>query len=212
MAQTYVDNCYAGGDVYSIDMQAMEDNFAALKSSFSGGGAPGVAFRVAGIDWFDSTKKSLKFRNSADSAWLGVFAVDSLYKTWVYRNAACEGWAIDATITDRVLAVKGGAVYITGGTLAGTWQQLDHVLIEAEFPAHTHGSGGAHTHAILYNTTSQIGGSGSWGDPYSGSGFGTSTEVEGPHTHTSSGSGEAHNHGLTHRPAAAIGTLQYVDG
>ena len=97
----------------------MEDNFEVLKSSFSGLAAPSEI--EAGQLWFDTSKKILKVRNQADNAWLGVMYGNVSFKIWMYLNAAEDGWVQDSGITDRVLGIKGGSTYLTGGTLASSW-------------------------------------------------------------------------------------------
>jgi hypothetical protein len=209
--QTFTDNCYDSTHQVGTNMAAIENNFAALKSMFSGAAAPSDL--VAGMLWYDLTKNLPKMRNEANDAWLGIMHADASHKIWVYRNTAPAGWAIDAAVVDVVLALKGGAqaYNANGGTQAGTWTQPDCTLSAANLPAHTHGSSGNHTHTI---TTDNGGGATNFQPPNTGTGApGTSvtTSGTGAHEHTSVGSGTAHNHGTTYRPAAAIGTLQYMD-
>jgi hypothetical protein len=212
MPQDWNDNVYASGDQIAVNMQDIEDNFAALKSMFSGTSAP--ANTVAGMTWFDTTYKMPKMRNNADNAWLGIMQGDATFKIWVYRNAAIDGWVVDATVTDKVLALKGGSgLYnVSGAGTAGSWTQPDCTLSEANLPAHTHGSAGAHTHTFE--------GSGSGSGSVTAITYQTTLETKvsavsglinagGGHTHTSVGSGTAHNHGTAYRPYAAVGTLQY---
>ena len=71
MSQTYTDNCYQSDHVAVTDVANMENNFAALKSSFSGAASPSNT--VAGMWWFDTTNNLLKIRNEANSAWISVF-------------------------------------------------------------------------------------------------------------------------------------------
>ena len=61
MSQTYVDDCYGSAHTATTDLQAFKDNFAALKSAFSGATEP--ANTVAGMWWFDTTANILKLRN-----------------------------------------------------------------------------------------------------------------------------------------------------
>ena len=118
MAQTYNDDVYASTHVAATDLQNMENNFAALKSSFSGTSSPSNV--VGGMPWHDSTAR--KIRNYANSAWLVSLLGDASQKMWVYRNDTCEGWLVDSSITDVALAIKGGsqAYNVNGGNLAGT--------------------------------------------------------------------------------------------
>ncbi len=71
MSQNFTDDCFAGSHVAQEDLQNIENNFAALKSSFSGGSAP--ANPVAGMWWFDTSANILKIRNEANSAWLDMY-------------------------------------------------------------------------------------------------------------------------------------------
>jgi len=73
MAQTYTDNCFAPGNVGQTDLGHMEENFAALKSSFSGTTTPSNT--VAGMLWLDTTANILKLRNEANNAWLSVWDI-----------------------------------------------------------------------------------------------------------------------------------------
>lgn len=217
MSQTWNSNTYQGDHVVSTDMVNIENNFATLKSMFSGGSAP--ANPVAGMPWFHTTNKILKIRNNANSAWLGLLYGTTSLKVWIYANVAQDGWVIDSGVTDSILALKGGAqaYNISGGGTGGTWTQPSHTLLASEIPAHTHGSAGSHTHSFP-NLTFSYGSSGSEGS-YGGEavgGFGsydirtaTTMSTAAAHTHTSVGGGGSHNHGTTYRPLAAVGTLQY---
>ena len=137
MAQTWTDDTFAAGHVAQTDLQNMENNFAALKSSFSGAAQPAGA--VAGMPWFDSTQKVLKTRDNANAAWLGLFhgSVDS--KILVYDDDVLDGYARDAGVIDKVIALKGGATYVAGGATAGSWTigGITAGAIGAE-AAHTH--------------------------------------------------------------------------
>jgi hypothetical protein len=223
MSQNFQDDCfnYSGHTVIS-DMQQMENNFAALKSMFSGASAPPDL--VAGMLWFHTTNKIPKIRNNANDAWLGVMQGDASHKLWVYRNTAPDGWAVDSGVTDSVLALKGGsqAYNANGGTTGGTWTQPDCALSEAQIPAHTHGartptitveaklasssSGTINVSKVQIITDSDGDQSQTWVSTYI-----QVTATQAAHTHDSVGSGAAHNHGTAYRPAAALGTMQYMN-
>ena len=71
MSQTYTDDCYSLSMQATTSLQAFEDNFAALKSAFSGVTAPGNT--VAGMWWYDTTAHILRVRNEDNTAWLSVW-------------------------------------------------------------------------------------------------------------------------------------------
>jgi hypothetical protein len=217
MSQNYTDDSYNLSHTGTTDLQNMENNFAALKSSFSGASAP--SNQVAGMLWFDETDKNLKVRNFGSSAYLAVFYGNALNKIWMYSNTASDGWSIDAAVVDVVLSLKGGsqAYNATGGSQAGSWTQPNHTLVSTEVPVHTHslGANGGHAHTvnIEVGTTGVSGGYGSIvGNSNHQSKAAATISTVGNHSHTigNSGSGGPHNHGATYRPAAAIGTLQYL--
>ena len=204
MSQTFTDDCFAAGHVAQTDLANMEANFATLKSTNSGGSAP--ANQVAGMLWFDTTKKVQKQRNQGDSAWIGLMHGDVSQKVWVYRNAAMDGWAIDGTVTDKVLALKGGATYTAGAATAGSWT-LSGFTSGTESADHTHGvsiTSGAPSATVNIPD-----------------GAGGTPQFPGSQTHTHAVSGNTgvksatHTHTVSHdgtsRVAAAVGTLQYLD-
>ena len=71
MAQTFNDAVPASTRDALEDLTAIRNNFAALKSCFSGPTAPPNP--VAGMWWYDTTANMLKLRNEANSAWLNVY-------------------------------------------------------------------------------------------------------------------------------------------
>jgi len=121
MAQDWTDDSYALGNVAQTDLAHMEENFMALKSLFSGVAAPDS--EAACQPWFDTAKHVLKVKDDGDVDWIGLMHGDADHKIWVYRNAAMSGWAIVSGLTDKVLAIKGGAndYDINGGNTAGEW-------------------------------------------------------------------------------------------
>jgi len=216
MAQTYTIDCYAAGNVGQTDLANMEANFEALRTTFEGAGAPANA--IAGKQWFDSAQKLLKIRNEANDAWLGVLTGTTSLKMLVYRNTAEDGWAIDGGVEDKVIAVKGGATYTTGGATAGSWTLPDYTLLEADIPDHAHDettdAGGKSSLNAYAGTTGTEGTSVL--DTGGNNGAWLSGLIENAsHTHTfttaSYGGDGAHNHGATYRPAAAVVTIQYPD-
>ena len=71
MSQTYTDNVFATDHAVQTDMQNIENNFVALKSTFWGPDAPSDP--VAGMWWGDTTNKIIKLRNEANNAWLSIW-------------------------------------------------------------------------------------------------------------------------------------------
>lgn len=218
MAQNFTDDCFSGSHGAQSDMQTVEDNFGCLKSSFSGNSAPSNP--VAGMDWYDTAKKVRRTRNYANSGWFGLMHADNSHAIYVYRNDTPEGW-LTRDVTDRVLAVKGGgqAYNVSGGTNAGSWTQPDHnhshahsfTLSVANLPPHVHRQRGR---------VSEIDPSGpSAGIKHQSSGLATYVSTSTDDT-ASTGSGttvststdsNANASPNTWRPAAAVGTLQYLD-
>ena len=74
--------------------------------------------------------------------WVAVSGLPSGTKMWFYQNTAPAGWTLDATPSDDLLAVKGGAQTFNanGGTGAGTW-----TVAGLTKDAHTH-TGPSHNH------------------------------------------------------------------
>lgn len=225
MSQSWTDDVFATDHQGTTDLQNMENNFAALKSNFSGASAPSNV--VAGQFWYH-TSKGMRMRNSANSGWLKSLHGDSDLRTWFYRNDTTEGWVIDSSITDRVLAIKGGslAYNVNGGNTAGSWTISG--MSAANESSHIHATGN-HSHKWYDLVTGAADKDGA-GTPLSATGG-----KDYPHVVTSSdnsdagpdqdlytdsqggntGGGSVHTHTLSQdagwRPAAAVGTLQYPD-
>ena len=131
MAQNYTDDCFGSSHVGQTDLQNMENNFACLKSSFSGTSAPSNP--VAGMLWYDTTNNLLKLRNAANNAWLEIydFANDrTVLKTShlvdgvlsadaAGRAKMADGYVVTAKIGDgQVTSAKIPDGEITGAKLA----------------------------------------------------------------------------------------------
>lgn len=221
MSQLWTADTYALTMNGATSLQNMEDNFTTLKSTFSGASAP--SNNVAGQLWFDTTYAILKVRNAANSAWLGVMYGNSSNLIWMYANAATNGWVVYSSITDRVLAIKGGsqAYNVTGGNVAGTWDNATGLYMGTESADHAHYVSGQtvstyHRHepgashgGFGFDTATA--GSGETGESafytdYQGGTVGVTAVWSG-------GRSAAHAHSMasytTYRPAAAVGTLQY---
>ena len=194
MAQAYTINCFDPNNSVQSDMAAIEQNFEALRTLFSGLAAP--ANPSAGMAWaHPGGVDGLRMRDVANSAWLAVLLGDANSKMWLYRNDAAPGMQVDATVTDKVLAIKGGseAYDVSGGNNAGSWTISGLSSVNS-----THGHSG---------TTSTED-----ADFHSG-GTTLNTKATEPHNHTFSVSNQgSHNHTVHHagtsRPSAAVGTLQ----
>lgn len=219
MTQNWTIDVYAAGHTGQTDLQNMENNFTTLKSLFSGASQPVNA--VGGMPWYDISNNVLKIRNAGNSAWYRQMHGDASQKIWIYRNTAMNGWAIDSAITDKVLSLKGGsqAYNTSAGSTAGSWifsggSPANHTLTEAELPAI---SGYLDFCQSAPNLIT-----GSSGKFSLGTGAGTnevttsSAALSAQRATFSFGSGNAHGHSFSHdgtwRPAAAIGTLQYMLG
>lgn len=218
MSYSWTDEVYALTHEGAIDLQNMSDNFDALKMTFAGGSSPYNT--TPGMLWFDTANFILKVRNHADANWRGVMYGNIHSKVWMYQSAAPEGWVLHTTVTDVVLAVKGGsqAYNVAGGVTAGTWTQPSHVLTHLQIPAHDHG-GSVGSENVHYHNMDKLTGTFPGTTNY-GIVSHPETETDGVHntshgslhTHTISsyGSGFSHNHGgTTYRPKAAVGILVY---
>ncbi len=204
MSQTYDPDCFGGGHQAQLDLDKMKNNFAALKSSFSGAASPGNT--EAGMLWFHTTNKLLKMRNNANDAWLGVMAADAAHKIFVYRNTAPDGWAIDSTIKDCVLALKTdtGATNpynYEGGSIRGTWTPTGH----------THSSGTLAASVSLSHSLDYFYASGGSPEPPYGVNVVTSVGNHSASCAVNSGATGSSSAPATDRPYAAVGTLQYMN-
>jgi hypothetical protein len=212
MSQTYTEDCFAAGHTGLTDLQNMENNFHCLKTLFSGSSAP--ANSTGGMPWFDTGKKILKLRNSTNGAWLGIHYSSTVPRFWVYGHNAEDGWVVDTTVSDRVIAIKGGsnAYNANGGTLQGTWTFSGATAVSS-----------THNHK-WYGIGSTV--ADDFGFDASGNGYAITITQKSEGIGISASTGDvvatdlytdndAHSHALTHdatwRPAAAVGTLQYLD-
>jgi len=100
MAQNFTDDCFDASHVGQTDLGNIENNFACLKSSFSGTSAPSNP--VAGMLWYDTTNNLLKLRNAANNAWLEIydFANDRVPSGKV-KTASLQDGALSADTTGR---------------------------------------------------------------------------------------------------------------
>jgi hypothetical protein len=185
MAQNYTINCYNKNNIGAVDLQAMENNFECLRSSFSGTSTP--LNPVNGQVWYDETDNNFKIYNDTESEWWGVMWGDADQLMVVYRDSAPDGWNVSSSATDKVIALKGGTTYTTGGATAGSWT----------ISGLTTSSDGNHRHEIDNDLTGETG-------TLERIDTGDYTEYDGVHSHSVNSAG-------TWRISAAVCTLQYVD-
>lgn len=234
MSQTYTANCYQSDHVAVTDMANIEANFATLRSTNSGAAAPSNT--EAGLQWWDTVNNRLKIRDDANATWLGVLHGSASLKLWVYRNTTDDGWTIDATVTDRVLALKGGAgLYnANGGTVAGeSWANLKAHIHTGGTHTHAHGNhvhqiystSGSGEHHSYYNSagTATIVPLSAWsadqqlavasasGDRKMSASMYTNLTITTAGTTSGATGNTAGSSTADFRPQAAIGTLQYPD-
>ncbi|HFD32027.1 MAG TPA: hypothetical protein ENJ28_04865 [Gammaproteobacteria bacterium] len=128
------------------------------------------------------------------------------------QTTAPAGWTKQTTHNDKALRVVSGTAG-NGGTnsfstaLNATFASDSYTLLEADIPAHDHGSGGSHSHSVSAYDNGLIGPPPpiqvSKGDSTS-TNHTFNTNVAGAHTHTSFGGGGGHSHGVSL-------DIQYVD-
>lgn len=103
--QNYTDDCFAGNHAAQTDMQNIENNFACLKSAFSGVAQP--ADMVAGMWWYDTTANILKLRNEANNAWQSVWDFASNKPVIANLSNEITGAMIAAAVKDPVAGTAG---------------------------------------------------------------------------------------------------------
>lgn len=123
---------------------------------------------------------------------------------WFYQDTAPLGWQTLTTITDCLVAVKGGTNQYNTTGVRGNWMQPGHALSVQEMPAHAH---------LIPKTKDSTGSSNDLG-PVRGKGTpggdAVTLSTGGQGSTDTGGDGKpaiAHNHGNTWRPLAAVGVL-----
>ena len=100
MAQNFTDDCFDASHVGQTDLGNIENNFACLKSSFSGTSAPSNP--VAGMLWYDTTNNLLKLRNAANNAWLEIYDFgNDRVPSGKVKTASLQDGALSADTTGR---------------------------------------------------------------------------------------------------------------
>lgn len=133
-----------------------------------------------------------------------------------YQAAAPTGWTKDLTASLNNNALR---ILTTGTWTSGSKGTVDfstvfaktatdsHTLVEAEIPAHTHGSAGNHSHSMTLSNKwgNNEGSSSGWGyDSSTAGSSANSTATAGAHTHSSVGGNGGHSHNMDIR-------VKYVD-
>jgi len=143
MAQNFTDDCFDANHVGQTDLGNIENNFACLKSSFSGTSAPSNP--VAGMLWYDTTNNLLKLRNAANNAWLEIydFGNDRVAAGKVGTDSLASGAVTDAKVTS-----VGGSKITAGSIPSGKFQAgaiagadiADGTITRAKIGAYTAGN------------------------------------------------------------------------
>ena len=114
MAQTYNDAVPASTRDALEDLTAIRNNFAALKSCFSGPSSPPNL--VAGMWWYDTTANILKLRNEANNAWLDVYDFANGYAIGCSNTVlAGTGIAVSGSLRTGNVTVSATAAPYTAG-------------------------------------------------------------------------------------------------
>ena len=115
MAQTYNDAVLASTRDALGDLTAIRNNFAALKSCFSGATAPPNP--VAGMWWYDTTANILKLRNEANNAWLDVYDFANGYAIGCSNTVlAGTGIAVSGSLRTGNVTVSATTIPYTAGS------------------------------------------------------------------------------------------------
>lgn len=114
MSQTFNDAVPASTRDALEDLTAMRNNFAALKSCFSGPSSPPNP--VAGMWWYDTTANILKLRNEANNAWLDVYDFANGYAIGCSNTVlAGTGIAVSGSLRTGNVTVSATAIPYTAG-------------------------------------------------------------------------------------------------
>ena len=112
MSQTFNDAVPASTRNALEDLNAIRNNFAALKSCFSGPSSPPNP--VAGMWWYDTTANILKLRNEANNAWLNVYDFANGY------SIGCSNTVVGGTGISVSGSLRTGNVTVSATTIPYT--------------------------------------------------------------------------------------------
>lgn len=136
MSQDFTDNCFEGGHVVQTDMQNVENNFAAIKSGFSGSSAPSNT--VGGMRWFDIDVDQLYIRNAANNQWLTVDFIPGTIMLFGQASAPL-GWTKLVSWSDNsMLCINTQADGTTLGYGGSANPQSGHTHAYTETTGHVH--------------------------------------------------------------------------
>ena len=167
------------------------------------------------VDLFDSvttTATQFNYLNSTTGVAGGGTVIDMLASGTLMtfqQTSAPTGWTKQTTHNNKALRVVSGTASSGGtdnfSTVFANTSTDSYTLLEADIPAHTHGSAGAHTHGLPVfsgeGSSNVISGYSSNQNPN----FILTSDSSGTHTHTSFGGDGGHSHGLSNFD------IQYVD-
>lgn len=160
MAQEWTSDCYSSTGNVATQMGQIENNFLALKSSFSGSDDPyTLGFAVAGTVWLDTGNHILKVRNEANNAWQSVWDMAN-NKPIVTNNVSAD---FGSALKDPAVGTAGLRTLGTGSAQAlpgntnyqnhlgyqvftsdGTWSKPSGVTAALVICIGGGGGGGAH--------------------------------------------------------------------
>lgn len=158
MSQLYTDECFGMNHVVETDMQNTKDNFAALKSAFSGVTTPPDT--IAGMWWYDTTANILKLRNEANTDWQSIWDFNSNKPIIANLSNDITGAMISSTIKNPATGTYGLRTIGTGSTTACAGN--DYRLNNTRSPANNSVSisklkiGHTYTYASTINTVVSV--------------------------------------------------------
>jgi len=136
MSQDYNDNIPTWANQTDTDVTKIKNNFAALKSTFSGTTAPSDA--VAGMWWYDTTAHILKVRNEANNAWLSVWDLANNKPIITNLSNEITGTMIAAALKSPAAGTEGLRKLGTGATDAMPGN-VDLMVTQAKLANYTAG-------------------------------------------------------------------------